>query len=157
MAALHPPTPLRRPRMVHIAGFPRAVPRPPRVAHRAPPTRTLAGDLAVPLGGVGAALLATALLLTGQTPHTAVALAVFTALTLAVCALARPLLVPAVALVCWLFYDGFVLNQRSDLAFRQPDRTSLLVLLLAGLAGAGCAAAVRALRRQTAAGPGTGR
>ncbi|MDC7336292.1 hypothetical protein PQR15_06945 [Streptomyces lydicus] len=63
-------------------------------------------------------------------------------------ALARPLLMPVVALVSWMFYDGFVLHQRSDLAFQQPDRTGLLVLLLAGAAGAGCAAAVRSLRRR---------
>ncbi|MEU9120902.1 DUF4118 domain-containing protein [Streptomyces sp. NPDC048506] len=148
MATLHPPTPFHRPR---VPRAPRVV-APPRLrpARRVPRRRTLAGELALPLGAVAAALVVTALLLTGGRPHTAVALGVLTLLTVLVAALARPLLVPAVALVSWLFYDGFVLNQRSDLAFRQPDRTGLLVLLLAGLVGAGCAAALRAVRRHSA-------
>ncbi|REK92257.1 DUF4118 domain-containing protein [Streptomyces inhibens] len=126
-----------------------ALPR-PRLAHRAPPNRTLAGDLALPLGAVGAALLVTALLLTGERTHTTFVLAVFTLLTLGVAALTRPVLVPVVALVSWMFYDGFVLNRSSELAFQPQDRMSLLVLLLAGLAGGGCAAAVRAVRRHSA-------
>ncbi|WP_267887921.1 hypothetical protein [Streptomyces sp. NRRL S-337] len=40
-----------------------------------------------------------------------------------------------------------MLNGHSDLAFRSPDRTGLLVLLLAALAGAGCAVALRLVRR----------
>ncbi|MFH8634027.1 hypothetical protein ACH4CC_29830 [Streptomyces lydicus] len=158
MAVFPPPLPFHRP---HIPRAPRpgtprsrALPRPRTVRRTATPGRTLARDLAVPLGACAAALLATGLLLTGRTghathpSHTAVALAGFALLTLLVSALARPLLMPAVALVSWMFYDGFVLHQRSDLAFQQPDRTGLLVLLLAGAAGAGCAAAVRSLRRR---------
>lgn len=153
MVALHPPTPVRRPRLPHLACVPRAVAlRRPGPVHRPPPARTLAGDLAMPLGAVAAALLATALPLTGASPHTAVALAVFTLLTVVVSALGRPLLAPAVALVSWMFYDGFVLNRRADLAFGPPDRTGLLVLLLAGLTGAGCAAVVRAVRLRAGGG-----
>ncbi|MFE0376598.1 DUF4118 domain-containing protein [Streptomyces inhibens] len=149
--------PSHRPRIPHVPrtpGIPRALRAlallRPRLAHRAPPNRTLAGDLALPLGAVGAALLVTALLLTGERAHTTFVLAVFTLLTLGVAALTRPVLVPVVALVSWMFYDGFVLNRSSELAFQPQDRTSLLVLLLAGLAGAGCAAAVRAVRRHSA-------
>ncbi|MCZ1006669.1 hypothetical protein O1L68_07725 [Streptomyces lydicus] len=69
---------------------------------------------------------------------------------MAVSSFARPAAVPWVALVSWMFYDGFVLNQRSDLAFQPQDRTGLLVLVLAGVMGAGCAAAVRAVRRHSA-------
>ncbi|MGW1373728.1 DUF4118 domain-containing protein [Streptomyces sp. NPDC002446] len=154
MAALHPPAPVRRPRMPHTTRVPHTVRVPhtaalcrPRRAHRPPPVRTLTGDLAMPLGAVAAALLATALLLTGETSHATVALAVFTLLTALAAAPARPPLAPAVALVSWMFYDGFVLHRHAELAFRQPDRTGLLVLLLAGLTAAGCAAAVRAARR----------
>ncbi|MFG2400249.1 hypothetical protein [Streptomyces lydicus] len=162
MAVFLPPLPFHRP---HIPRAPRpgtprsrALPRPRTVRRTATPGHTLARDLAVPLGAGAAALLATGLLLTGRTGHAthpshaavtlAVALAGFALLTLLVSALARPLLMPVVALVSWMFYDGFVLHQRSDLAFQQPDRTGLLVLLLAGAAGAGCAAAVRSLRRR---------
>ncbi|MFH9250232.1 hypothetical protein ACH4LK_32990 [Streptomyces lydicus] len=162
MAVFPPPLPFHRPHIPRAPrpGTPRSrvLPRPRTVRRTATPGRTLARDLAVPLGAGAAALLATGLLLTGRTGHAthpshiavtlAVALAGFALLTLLVSALARPLLMPAVALVSWMFYDGFVLHQRSDLAFQQPDRTGLLVLLLAGAAGAGCAAAVRSLRRR---------
>ncbi|MFD8326546.1 DUF4118 domain-containing protein [Streptomyces lydicus] len=155
MAVFPSPLPFHRPHIPRAprpgTPRPRVLPRPRTVRRTAAHDRTLGRDLAVPLGAVAAALLATALLLTGSTGHatrTAVALAVFALLTLLVSALARPLLMPAVALVSWMFYDGFVLHQRSDLAFQQPDRTGLLVLLLAGAAGAGCAAAVRSLRRR---------
>ncbi|MYT14492.1 DUF4118 domain-containing protein [Streptomyces sp. SID4951] len=114
------------------------------------PDRTLARDLALPLGAVGAALLVTALMLTGETVHTSAVLALFALLTAAVALRTRPLLVPLAALVSWMFYDGFVLHQRSELAFRPQDRTSLLVFLLAGVLGAACAAAVRAVRRHPA-------
>jgi len=156
VAALHRPAPARRTYVPHASGIPRT-PRLPRVAvPRTRPVRrtrpgpgALARDLALPLGALGAALLVTALLLTGTAAHATAALAVFALLTAAVSLLARPVLAPVVALVSWMFYDGFVLNQRSDLAFRPQDRTGLLVLLLAGVTAAGCAAAVRALRRHT--------
>ncbi|MEU9486256.1 hypothetical protein AB0D83_21750, partial [Streptomyces decoyicus] len=153
MATLHRPAPSHRPYVPHTPHIPRTSPFPrvtPTRTHpvpRVPPDRTLARDLALPLGAVGAALLVTALMLTGGTARAPVALAVFALLTVAVSLLARPVLMPAVVLVSWMFYDGFVVNQRSDLAFQPQDRTALLVLLLAGLAGAGCAAAVRAVRR----------
>ncbi|MFG2531063.1 DUF4118 domain-containing protein [Streptomyces sp. NPDC048516] len=162
MATLHRPATAYRPYVPyaphtpHTPHTPRAPRLPPvtlprtRPAHRAPPGRTLARDLALPLGALGAALLVTALMLTGETAHAAVALAVFALLTVAGSAFARPALVPVVALVSWMFYDGFVVNQRSDLAFQPQDRTGLLVLVLAGVMGAGCAAAVRAVRRHSA-------
>ncbi|MFD8548965.1 DUF4118 domain-containing protein [Streptomyces sp. NPDC059649] len=156
MVTLHPPTGRGRPHLPHLPQLTRVPPRPrprtaaparPARAHRAPPAHTLGAELALPLGTVAAALLVTVLLLTGGSAHTAVALAVFALLTLVAAVPARPVLRPAVALVSWLFYDGFVLNGHSDLAFRSPDRTGLLVLLLAALAGAGGAAVLRAVRR----------
>ncbi|MGW7577489.1 DUF4118 domain-containing protein [Streptomyces sp. NPDC054765] len=156
MATLHRPAPPHRPYGPYAPHIPRTPPFPrvtrPRTQpdHRVPSDRALARDLALPLGAVGAALLVTALMLAGEAAHAALALAVFALLTVAVSLLARPALVPVVALVCWLFYDGFVLHGNSDLAFGPPDRTGLLVLLLAGVAGAGCAAAVRAVRRHAA-------
>ncbi|MFD0162605.1 DUF4118 domain-containing protein [Streptomyces decoyicus] len=156
MATLHRPAPSHRPYLSYTLHIPRTPPfpwvTPPRThpAPRVPSGRTLARDLALPLGAVGAALLVTALMLTGGTAHAPVAPAVFALLTVAVSLLARPVLMPAVVVVSWMFYDGFVVNQRSDLAFQPQDRTGLLVLLLAGVAGAGCAAAVRAVRRHPA-------
>ncbi|WP_241720779.1 DUF4118 domain-containing protein [Streptomyces lydicus] len=156
MATLHRPATSYRPHRPylpyapHIPRLPRLAPPRTRPAHRAPPARSLARDLALPLGALGAALLVTALMLTGERAHAALALAVFALLTVAVSSFARPAAVPWVALVSWMFYDGFVLNQRSDLAFQPQDRTGLLVLVLAGVMGAGCAAAVRAVRRHSA-------
>ncbi|WP_432001306.1 DUF4118 domain-containing protein [Streptomyces sioyaensis] len=146
MALLHRPAPARRPLAVRRP-LPRTAARP---AHPVAPGRTLARDLALPLGAVGAALLATALMLTGGSAPAPVAPAAFLLLTVAFSALARPVVVPVVALVSWLFYDGFVLNGHSDLAFRAQDRTALLMLLLAAAAGACGAAAVRAVRRRSA-------
>ncbi|MFI9077303.1 DUF4118 domain-containing protein [Streptomyces sioyaensis] len=145
MALLHRPAPTRRPRARRP---PPRTPAPP--AHPVAPGRTLARDLALPLGAVGAALLVTALMLTGQRAPSPVAPAAFLLLTVAVSVLARPVVVPVVSLVSWLFYDGFVLNGHSDLAFRAQDRTSLLMLLLAAAAGACGAAALRTIRRRSA-------
>ncbi|MFI0902374.1 DUF4118 domain-containing protein [Streptomyces sioyaensis] len=148
MTLLHRPAPTRRPRARRP--LPRATAPPARPAHPVAPGRTLARDLALPLGAVGAALLVTALMLTGRSAPAPVAPAAFVLLTVAVAALARPVVVPVVALVSWLFYDGFVLNGHSDLAFRAQDRTSLLMLLLAAAAGACGAAALRTVRRRSA-------
>ncbi|MFE3547558.1 DUF4118 domain-containing protein [Streptomyces kronopolitis] len=147
MAVLHRPVPAHRPRF--HPPLPRAAPR-TRPARPAPPRTTLARELALPLGAVGAALLVTALTLTGLGARAAVAPAVFVLLTAAVAALARPRVVPGVALVSWLFYDGFVLNGRAELAFGAQDRTALLVLCCAAAAGACGAAALRAVRRRAA-------
>ncbi|WP_432145614.1 DUF4118 domain-containing protein [Streptomyces sp. bgisy084] len=148
MTTLHRPAPPLRPYRPHTTQFPQVRPQATQPAHRVPPDRTLGRDLALPLGAVGAALLVTALMLTGGTAQTSAALALFALLTLAVSLRARPALAPVAALVSWMFYDGFVLHQHSELAFHTPDRTSLLILLLTATLGAGCAAGVRAVRRR---------
>ncbi|WJY41429.1 DUF4118 domain-containing protein [Streptomyces sp. P9-2B-2] len=150
MTTLHRPAPRLRPHRPHTTQFPQVRPQSTQPAHRVPPDRTLARDLALPLGAVGAALLVTALHLTGETTHTSAVLALFALLTLAVALRTRPALAPVAALASWMFYDGFVLHQHSELAFHTPDRTSLIILLLAAATGAGCAAAVRAVRRRPA-------
>ncbi|MFJ9418868.1 DUF4118 domain-containing protein [Streptomyces sp. NPDC101227] len=157
MTAVHHPTPSIRPATRRI---PYDVPLlRPHAAPRTPPPSSLARDLALPVCAVGAALLVTALLLTGEYAHTSLALGFFTLPALAVAALARPRLVPVIVLVCWMFFDGFMVNGQAQLGWQQADRTSLLVLAAAGLAGAGGAAAVRAARRRFArdAGPPAGR
>ncbi|MEU5213136.1 DUF4118 domain-containing protein [Streptomyces sp. NPDC020742] len=147
MTVFHPPLPFHRPHLPRTPR-PRALSGPrPRPARRPAPGRALAGDLALPLGAVASALLATALLLTGRAAPAPITLGAFALLTLLVSALARPLVVPAVALVSWMFYDGFVVNRSADLTFGPSDRTALLVLLLVGSVGAGYAAVARAVRR----------
>lgn len=148
MTTFHRPAPPLRPYRPRTTRFPQVSPQATQPAHRVPPDRPLARDLALPLGAVGAALLVTALLLTGETAHTSAVLALFALLTLAVALRTRPALAPVAALVSWMFYDGFVLHQHAELAFRTPDRTSLLILLLTAAVGAGCAAGVRGVRRR---------
>lgn len=148
MAVLHRPVPAHRPRF--HPPLPRATASRTRPAHPMPPRATLARDLALPLGAVGAALLVTALTLTGLGASAPLAPVVFVLLTVAVAALARPVVVPGVALVSWLFYDGFALHGHAELALRAQDRTSLVVLCCAAAAGACGAAALRAVRRRAA-------
>ncbi|MFG2139694.1 hypothetical protein [Streptomyces sp. NPDC048650] len=156
MTAVHHRMPLLAPpvrRLPHGPALPRL-----RALPRTPPVPGLARDLALPVGAVGSALLAVAVLLLGGHAHTSLALVVFAVPTVAAAALARPRPVPVIVLVCWMFFDGFVLNGQARLGWQPADRTSLLVLAAAGLAGAGCAAAVRGARRHAvrAAGRPTG-
>ncbi|MGV4928584.1 hypothetical protein [Streptomyces sp. BHT-5-2] len=111
------------------------------------PADELGRELALPVGAALTALAVTALLATGRAAaHPAFSLAVFALLTVAVAAAARPLMVPAVVAVSWLFYDGFVVHRHAELGWQPADRTSLWVLAGAGLAAAGCAVAFRAAR-----------
>ncbi|MFJ9617551.1 DUF4118 domain-containing protein [Streptomyces noursei] len=157
MATLHHPVPAHPP---PTPRFPAPTSRPGRGAGRRagrgtavgraaaapPPVDELGRDLALPVGAAATAVAVTVLLVTGEAAHLAFSLVAFALLTIAVAAAARPRLVPAVVLVSWLFFDGFVVQQRAELGWQQTDRLSLWVLAGAGLAGAGCAAAVRAVR-----------
>ncbi|MGW8376357.1 hypothetical protein [Streptomyces sp. ODS28] len=114
---------------------------------------TLARGLAVPLCAVCAALLAAVLgpyvdeaAGAGGAAGHAWALAAFALPAAWGAAVGGPLRAPAASLVCWLFYDGFVLNSASELGWSHADRTALCALLAAGAAGATGALAVRALR-----------
>ncbi|WP_282504371.1 hypothetical protein [Streptomyces rhizoryzae] len=117
-----------------------------RTGRAAPRADELGRDLALPVGAAVAAVAVTALLVTGQAAHLTFSLAAFALLTVAVTAAARLRLVPAVVLVSWMFFDGFVVHQRAELAWHQADRASFWVLAAAGLAGAVCAGVARVLR-----------
>ncbi|MFE7318426.1 hypothetical protein ACFU7T_35810 [Streptomyces sp. NPDC057555] len=162
MAALHHPVPAHPPPAPHPAAprSPRSAPRRPRLLTwralgGAPPADALGRDLALPVGAAATAVVVTALLVTGQAAHLAFSLTAFALLTVAVAAAARTRVVPAVVLVSWAFFDGFVVHQRAELAWQQTDRTSLWVLAGAGLVGAGCAAVTRAARAVQAAREGS--
>ncbi|MET9803070.1 hypothetical protein [Streptomyces sp. NPDC006368] len=66
---------------------------------------------------VGAAGLLPVLGVAGGLRHPAVALAAYCALTALAGLRARPPAAPLTAAVCWLFYDGFVIHQRGELAW----------------------------------------
>ncbi|MFB6568499.1 hypothetical protein [Streptomyces noursei] len=156
MAALHHPLPAHpppAPRTRHPAADVRPAPV-ARVVGPAPAADALGRDLALPVGTAVTAVAVTALLVTGQAGHRWLSLAAFALLTVGIAAAARPRLVPAVVLVSWMFFDGFVVHQHAELGWQQADRTSLWVLAGAGLAGAVCAAAARGRRAARAAGGG---
>ncbi|MFE6689311.1 hypothetical protein ACFVFQ_22905 [Streptomyces sp. NPDC057743] len=166
MAALHHPVPAHPPPGTnaptaalapHTPRFPRPAPRGPRLlagrSVRVAPTADLGRDLALPVGAAASAVAVTTLLVTGQATHFAFSLAAFALLTAAIAAAARPRVVPAVLLVSWMFFDGFVVHQHAELGWQQTDRTSLWILAGAGLAGAVCAAAARAARTPRARRP----
>ncbi|MFK0293838.1 hypothetical protein ACIQU6_25675 [Streptomyces sp. NPDC090442] len=155
MAALHHPVPAHpppgtnAPTATPTPRFPRPAPRGPRLlagrsVRVAPTADDLGRDLALPVGAAASAVAVTTLLVTGQATHFAFSLVAFALLTVAVAAAARPRVVPAVLLVSWMFFDGFVVHRYAELGWQQTDRTSFWVLTGAGLLGAVCAAAARA-------------
>ncbi|MEU1624379.1 DUF4118 domain-containing protein [Streptomyces sp. NPDC020096] len=106
-------------------------------------TRTLVSDLVLPVGYASGAVLAAFLGLVGGRGHLWFSVAVFAVLAAGVSAQARVVWAPAVAVVCWLFLDGFMVNRQAELAWRSTDRTGLAVLLVAALAGAATGAIAR--------------
>ncbi|WP_274912647.1 hypothetical protein [Streptomyces sp. WZ-12] len=159
----HPPPGTNAPTATPTPRFPRPAPRGPRLlagrsVRVAPAADDLGRDLALPVGAAASAVAVTTLLVTGQATHFAFSLVAFALLTVAIAAAARPRVVPAVLLVSWMFFDGFVVHQHAELGWQQTDRTSFWILAGAGLSGAVCAATARAAgtrraRRQGAAAP----
>lgn len=66
---------------------------------------------------IGSASLLPMLGVVGGLHHPAAALAAYCTLSLTVGLHAHPRAVPLAAAVCWLFYDGFVVHQRGELAW----------------------------------------
>ncbi|GAA1915075.1 DUF4118 domain-containing protein [Streptantibioticus ferralitis] len=112
------------------------------VRHDARPHK-LVSDLVLPLGYASAAVLAAVLELGGGRDHLWFSVAVFAVLTAVFSAQTRVVWAPAVAVVCWLFLDGFMVNSQGELAWRSTDRAGLAVLLVAALAGATTGAITR--------------
>ncbi|WP_377268607.1 hypothetical protein [Peterkaempfera sp. SMS 1(5)a] len=83
--------------------------------------RRVTTRLAVPMSGavaaVGATVLCLALAAAGQERASWLSLALFAALAGAVGRFSRPWAAPVVAVVSWLFYDGFVAHRYGDLAW----------------------------------------
>jgi hypothetical protein len=101
----------------------------------------LLDDLALPVGYASAALVAAVLALGGGRSHPWFSLTVFAVLTAGVAAQTTGVVrAAAVAAVCWLFFDGFIVNSQGELAWRSTDRTGFAVLLAAALGGAAAAA-----------------
>ncbi|MGW7003551.1 hypothetical protein ACWGCW_12150, partial [Streptomyces sp. NPDC054933] len=98
-------------------------------------TRTLVSDLVLPVGYASGAVLAAFLGLVGGRGHLWFSVAVFAVLAAGVSAQARVVWAPAVAVVCWLFLDGFMVNPHAQQGWRWTDRTRLGVLLVAAHGG----------------------
>ncbi|UNO38833.1 hypothetical protein [Streptomyces sp. MST-110588] len=110
------------------------------------PVSGLAGDLALPIGCAASALLIVALMLTDGRAHLWWCLGAFALLSALVAALGRMRWAPAVAAVCWLFFDGFIVNRDAELTWNPTGLESLAVLLFTGLTGAAATALAHAVR-----------
>ncbi len=112
-----------------------------RTARRGTRPHTLIGDLVLPVGYASAAVLAATLALGGGREHPWFSMAVFALLTTGIATrTTRVVWALAVGMVCWLFFDGFLVNRQGDLAWRSTDRLGLTVLLAAALVGAAAGA-----------------
>ncbi|GEM_PF-4493179 len=99
--------------------------------------RVFSVPLALVAAYAGGAIAAGLAVVAGGRHHPDPALAPFVVVVLLICARARARAFPAVAVVVFLFYDGFVTGRLGDLAWHGPaDGWRLAVLLMAGLAGA---------------------
>ncbi|HEY7432970.1 MAG TPA: hypothetical protein VH641_19785 [Streptosporangiaceae bacterium] len=105
--------------------------------------------LAAYTGGAAVTLAAIA---AGATRHPAAALVAYGVLTGVLCLGSRPLLMPAIAIISWLFDDGFIVGRHADLAWHGAADVRRLAILLAAAAAGSTAGAL--LRRRHP--PGTG-
>ncbi|MCQ4082179.1 DUF4118 domain-containing protein [Streptomyces sp. RB6PN25] len=96
---------------------------------------------------MAAAFLVCLLVVTRNREHLWFSLTAFAVLAAVAAGQTRLRFAPAVAGVCWLFFDGFIVHHAGDLAWGQTDRLSLAILLSVAMASGGSAALVRALRR----------
>jgi hypothetical protein len=117
----------------------------PRARRAAPPLWPLSSALLAAYAG--AAAVTVAAVVAGATRHPVAALTAYAVLAGAICLGSRPLLVPAIAIITWLFDDGFIVGRHADLAWHgAPDLRRLAILLAAAAAGSAVGAVLR--RRQ---------
>lgn len=102
---------------------------------------------------LGSAALLPLLGAAGELHHPAAAFPAYCALAAAAGLRARARAAPLSALLCWLFYDGFVVHQQGELTWDgSTDARRLGVLLAAAALGTAAGCAARALAARPAAG-----
>lgn len=110
----------------------------------------------------GGAAVTVAAVVAGATRHPAAAMVAYAVLAVLICLGSRPLLVPAIAIIIWLFDDGFIVGRHADLAWHGMADLRRLAILLAAAAASGAVGALLRRRQpppgrsQPAAGDGTG-
>ncbi len=132
--------------MLLLQGLPAGTPRARRAAHTLWP---LSSALLAAYAGGGAVTVAA--VVAGATRHPAAALVAYALLAGMICLGSRPLLVPAIAIIIWLFDDGFIVGRHADLTWHGAADLRRLAILLAAAAGGSAVGAL--LRRRTP--PGT--
>lgn len=93
----------------------------------------------------GAGVLTALIVVAGGTGHPAAGLTAFAILAVIVAMHARPVLAPAIAVVAWLFDDGFLIGRHAVLSWHgAADGERLAILFAAAAAGAAIGAVARA-------------
>jgi hypothetical protein len=93
--------------------------------------------------------------LTGGTRHPAAALAAYGLLTAVVAASTRPAAAAGVALIAWMFDDGFIDGRYADLSWHGTvDARRLAILLAAAAAAAMLGSHIRRANQRLAPAPG---
>jgi hypothetical protein len=104
----------------------------------------------------GAAVVTAGLVLAAGTRHPAAALVAYGLLAAIVAAHTRPAAAVGVALIVWLFDDGFIIGRHAHLSWHgAADARWLIILLAAGAMGSMLGARIRAARPGPAPGDGT--
>jgi K+-sensing histidine kinase KdpD len=103
----------------------------------------------------GAAVVTAVVVLATGTRHPAAALVAYGLLAAIVAAHTRSAAAPGIALVAWLFYDGFIIGRHAHLSWHgAADVKRLAILLAAGAIGSALGARIRAARPGPAPGDG---
>jgi hypothetical protein len=102
-------------------------------------------------GYAGAAAVTAVLVLASGTRHPAAALAVYGLLAAVVAAHTRPSAAAGVALVVWMFDNGFIIGRHAHLSWHgDADVRRLVILLAAAAAGSVLGSRIRVARGEPA-------
>jgi hypothetical protein len=103
----------------------------------------------------GAAVVTAVAVLATGTRHPAAALVAYGLLAAVAAAHTRPAAAPGIALVAWLFYNGFIIGRHAHLSWHgAADVKRLAILLAASAVGSMLGSRIRAARPRPAPGDG---
>jgi hypothetical protein len=101
----------------------------------------------------GSAAVTAVIVVAGGTRHPAAAMVAYGLLAAVVAAHTRPAAAAGVALIAWMFDDGFIVGRHADLSWHgAADVRRLVILLAAGATGGWLGSRIRAARRGPAPG-----
>jgi hypothetical protein len=103
----------------------------------------------------GSAAVTTVVVLAGATRHPAAAMAAYGLLTAVVAASTRPAAAAGVALIAWMFDNGFIIGRHADLSWHgAADARRLAILLTAAAAAAMLGSHIRRASQRSVPAPG---